>query len=241
MRHSAALPRPETGGFYGFRDLKAIFRRNMTFGVLFSALLCCALLVASVEVMVVLQKHSRASARWVSWVVPLPNLGVPQAAPPKAPPKTTAPPPSRPQVQPKVGTPVPVADTRPTTSELPSASETQTPPAAGSGAPAGEPAPSGTPRPGDYVYRDQEPELMSPVEPAYPEMARSAGVQGRVVLPVFVDSNGAVKDVILKQGIPLLNDAAIAAVKQYRFKPAMASGKPVGVWVLVPILFQLRS
>src|SRR5437762_328158 len=129
MRHSATLPRPETGGFYGFRDLKAAFRRNMTFGVLFSALLCCALLVASVEVMVLLQKHSRARARWVSWVVPLPNLGIPQAAPPKAPPKPSAPPPSRPQVQPKVGTPVPVADTRPTTSELPSASETQTPPA----------------------------------------------------------------------------------------------------------------
>jgi TonB family protein len=57
------------------------------------------------------------------------------------------------------------------------------------------------------------------VEPAYPEAARQRGIQGAVVLDVRIGRDGAVQDVKVVSGQQVLADAAIAAVKQWRFKP----------------------
>lgn len=73
-----------------------------------------------------------------------------------------------------------------------------------------------------------KPEPTAKTEIEYTDQARQEGVEGRLVLKVTVDANGAVTDVVVVSSVdPSLDAAAIAAVKQWRFKPAMACGKPV--------------
>jgi TonB family protein len=71
-----------------------------------------------------------------------------------------------------------------------------------------------------------EPTMKTEIE--YTEEARAAGIQGRLVLKVTVDAEGNVTDVTVVAGVDgALDAAAIAIVKTWRFKPAMACGKPV--------------
>src|SRR5262249_14287719 len=71
-----------------------------------------------------------------------------------------------------------------------------------------------------------EPTMKTDIE--YTEEARAAGVEGRLVLEVTVDADGNVSDVKVISGVaPALDSAAIQTVKTWRFKPAMACGKPV--------------
>jgi protein TonB len=75
----------------------------------------------------------------------------------------------------------------------------------------------------------------------YPEIAKRAGVQGRVFVKAFVDENGNVNKVELIRGIGAgCDEAAIAAVQQTKFKPGKQRGKPVKVQVTVPVLFKLQ-
>jgi protein TonB len=69
--------------------------------------------------------------------------------------------------------------------------------------------------------------VISRTNPAYPPLARQSGVQGEVVLVVVVGTDGKVKDVTLVSGHPLLRNAAVAAVKQWTYRPTLLDGKPV--------------
>lgn len=79
--------------------------------------------------------------------------------------------------------------------------------------------------------------------PAYPLMARRREEEGRVLLKVKVDERGQVETVQINQssGSLLLDEAALQAVSQWRFKPASQAGKAVSAWVKVPIVFRLRE
>jgi TonB family protein len=81
--------------------------------------------------------------------------------------------------------------------------------------------------------------LLRRVEPAYPEAARSQGIQGKVVLQVLAGHGGAVEKVGLIQGDPVLAEAAIAAVKQWRFQPLVVSRRPVDMETTVTLNFKL--
>lgn len=71
-----------------------------------------------------------------------------------------------------------------------------------------------------------EPTLKTDIE--YTEEARAAGIEGRLVLRVTVDATGQVSDVAVVTSVdPALDAAAIATVKTWRFRPALACGKPV--------------
>ena len=61
--------------------------------------------------------------------------------------------------------------------------------------------------------------LVSSVRPVYPPLAQAARVQGVVLLQVQISKEGAVEDIRVISGHPLLNEAAIEAVKQWRYKP----------------------
>lgn len=80
-------------------------------------------------------------------------------------------------------------------------------------------------------------------QPHYPDSARRDGNEGRVLLRVLVDEEGRAKaiEVNTSSGHEMLDQAAIAALKKWRFVPARASGKPVETWVKVPIEFQLSN
>ncbi len=84
------------------------------------------------------------------------------------------------------------------------------------------------------------PQLIFQVEPEFSEEARKAKVAGNVLVTLIVDTTGHPQRVRVLRGIGMgLDEKAIEAVKQYRFKPAMEGGKPVPVEVNVDVNFQI--
>ena len=96
------------------------------------------------------------------------------------------------------------------------------------------------PKFGDYVYVEELPEAVTRISPAYPDLAREAGVDGTVMVQALVGKDGKVKDVRVVKSIPMLDESAKAAVRQWVFKPALSNNKPVAVWVGVPVKFSLH-
>ncbi|MCK7482729.1 MAG: energy transducer TonB [Candidatus Moduliflexus flocculans] len=84
------------------------------------------------------------------------------------------------------------------------------------------------------------PRLVKEVAPVYPEVARQAGVQGVVILGVKTDEQGQVADTIVLRSIPLLDQAAIDAVRQWVYEPFVQDGKPVPVVFNVTVRFELQ-
>jgi len=83
--------------------------------------------------------------------------------------------------------------------------------------------------------------LIQKVEPQYPPLARAARVQGDVVLSAVIDTNGQITNLQLVSGHPMLVPAAIAAVKQWRYKPYLLNGQPVEVETTITVIFSLSS
>lgn len=79
--------------------------------------------------------------------------------------------------------------------------------------------------------------------PRYPPLARRMGQQGKVVLRVLVNPGGgpAQIEVRTSSGSDVLDEAALDAVRRWRFVPAKRGDQPVAAWVLVPITFTLQG
>src|SRR5438132_12841754 len=87
---------------------------------------------------------------------------------------------------------------------------------------------------------DFQKRLVNFPKPSYPALAQRAGLQGIVRLQVRLKKDGSVEVQKLLEGEPALSDAAIAAVKQWRARPASINGKPVEVISTVTFNFQLH-
>jgi len=85
------------------------------------------------------------------------------------------------------------------------------------------------------------PEVLKQAEPYYPQEARKAGIQGMVVVKVLVDTSGNVEKVEIAKSIPELNQAAIAAARESKFKAATLNDKKVSSWVTIPFHFKLAD
>lgn len=86
------------------------------------------------------------------------------------------------------------------------------------------------------------PVVITRVEPAYTEIARKARVQGVVILEAIIDRDGRVTDVrVLKPLAMGLDQAAMDAVKQWRFRPGTMGGSPVPVIFNLTVNFRLQS
>lgn len=77
------------------------------------------------------------------------------------------------------------------------------------------------------------------VPPVYPQIAQTAKVQGVVIVEATIGVDGKVKDVKVIRSVKMLDDAAIAAVKQWTFKPTVIDGHPVQVIMTIPVNFLL--
>jgi outer membrane transport energization protein TonB (TC 2.C.1.1.1) len=78
-------------------------------------------------------------------------------------------------------------------------------------------------------------------EVQYPEFAKKAGIEGRVFVQFVVDEDGNVQNPKVTRGVhKLLNEEAIRAVKQMKFKPGKQRGKPVKVQMSLPVTFRLK-
>jgi TonB family protein len=84
------------------------------------------------------------------------------------------------------------------------------------------------------------PTLIKKVDPVYPEAARKAGIQGVVLLEATTDEKGDVVKVRVLKSIPELDQAAIDALKQWKYEPVIIEGKPKGVVFTVTVRFALK-
>ena len=85
-----------------------------------------------------------------------------------------------------------------------------------------------------------EPVLLYKVDPEYSEEARKAKLQGVVMVLAVIDAGGRVQNIAVAQGLGLgLDERAIAAVEQWKFRAGMRNGKPVATSALIQLTFRL--
>lgn len=101
------------------------------------------------------------------------------------------------------------------------------------------------PAPDEFVAVEKEPavdleKIQSKI--VYPELARRAGVEGKVTVRVLVQKTGKISKMLIEQSdSELLNDAALKAIREVaHIPPALQNGQAVSCWVSIPIQFKLR-
>ncbi|MBD3401472.1 TonB family protein [candidate division GN15 bacterium] len=99
------------------------------------------------------------------------------------------------------------------------------------------------PAPDSFVSVEIEPKLIYQAMPAYPRLAKQAGIEGDVWVKVLVDIDGSVREAIigLSSESAMLDEAAVAAAYRNRFSPAIQNGRPIPVWVTYKVEFRLNS
>jgi len=85
----------------------------------------------------------------------------------------------------------------------------------------------------------KQPTKTKHVNPQYPPIAQSARVQGVVIIEAVIGPNGKVQDARVLRSIPLLDQAALDAVKQWEFTPTLLNNVPVPVIMTVTVQFTL--
>ena len=83
--------------------------------------------------------------------------------------------------------------------------------------------------------------LIQKIEPGYPFIARTARIQGQVVLEAIISKTGEIQNLVLVSGHPMLVPAAIEAVRQWRYRPFLLNGEPVEVETTITVTFQLSG
>jgi protein TonB len=86
----------------------------------------------------------------------------------------------------------------------------------------------------------KQPNKLKNVPPVYPPIAQSARVQGVVIIEATIGADGKVKDAKVLRSIPLLDQAALDAVKQWVFTPTLLNNVPVPVIMTVTVNFTLQ-
>lgn len=100
------------------------------------------------------------------------------------------------------------------------------------------------PSPDQFVPFEEAPVQVVTVTPVYPALAQRAGVEGSVWIKALVDKEGQVRDVIIVKDSGAnagFEESAIDAAKQTVWKPAIANGQPIAVWITYKIDFKLRE
>jgi protein TonB len=99
------------------------------------------------------------------------------------------------------------------------------------------------PRPAGPVKISQgvmEASLIHRVQPDYPPIARAARISGRVELRAIIGTDGSVRQIEVLSGNALFVQAALAAVRQWRYLPTLLSGEPVEVETFITVDFRLQ-
>jgi TonB family protein len=77
------------------------------------------------------------------------------------------------------------------------------------------------------------------VQPVYPQEALAQGIRGIVILEIVLDKQGKVESTSVVRSVPGLDEAAVAAARQWEYTPTKVEGKPVRVRITVPVVFSL--
>ena len=170
-----------------------------------------------------------------------------EAPTPTAPPKSMEPEKPKPIAKPEPKR-QPKSESAPlvTAAPMPSAAvptEAQPAPRAPEPAPVAEAAPSAPPGPVAMAPPSFNADYLHNPVPPYPSISRRLGEEGRVVLRVFVDTEGEPARVEMRtsSGFPRLDEVALETVRRWKFLPARQGDRAVAAWVLVPISFSLKG
>ncbi|HVU47532.1 MAG TPA: energy transducer TonB [Terracidiphilus sp.] len=82
--------------------------------------------------------------------------------------------------------------------------------------------------------------LLNKVVPVYPPIAKATGTQGTVVLQATISKNGTIENLRVLSGSPMLQQAAIDAVRQWIYRPYLLNGSPVDVETTVNVVFTMN-
>ena len=88
---------------------------------------------------------------------------------------------------------------------------------------------------------DEPARLVQTSKLVYPEEAFAKGIQGTVVVELVVDQEGRVAHAEVRESVPALDTAALAAVRGWRFTPARLAGKPIASTASAPVAFTIRT
>jgi periplasmic protein TonB len=108
----------------------------------------------------------------------------------------------------------------------------------GSAPPPPKPKQTGPLRVGGNV---QAARLVNKVTPIYPPLARQTRISGIVRLHAIISKDGAIKELEVVSGHPLLQQAALDAVRQWRYQPTLLNGDPVEVDTTIDVIFSLNQ
>jgi protein TonB len=99
------------------------------------------------------------------------------------------------------------------------------------------PRPSGPVRVADLPV---SPVKIADARPIYPDIARAAHVEGTVIMVAVLDTTGRVTQLRVLKSAPMLDQAALDAVRQWRYTPSLYGGHPVSVLMTITVRFQLQ-
>jgi protein TonB len=238
---------------YGAPELKQYIQRSTRNGFLIAVALLVLLLGGYMAFLAINAAAGKAKGPGVNKMkltqLPPPPTQAQETPPP--PPPTTAPGPAA-----RAGTPVPVPDALVTPDMKDFANIDEVSRASTTGGDGNDQGFLGLAKDVEVEVRDDEPSAYDfvPVEKepyidikelqrkvVYPELAKRAGIEGKVNIRVLVGKNGIPKkNIIESTDSDLLNDAAVKAVMSSVFTPAIQNNQPIDCWVSIPIVFRLR-
>lgn len=229
---------------YGAYELKSKYQRNFFLGtVLTTAFVLLILLVSWVAGM---DDEFDGDAMAAVVIKTVADLGPPPSIAPKAPQVKVAAPDV---VAPKVGIPKPVADDEvldddvvlATKDELAEIVAPDISSTVGDGGIEIDIDDDYLPSADEFIPVEIIPEFIHESKPKFPRLAKQAGITGVVWIQALVDKNGNVRDarVAKSSGTVALDEAALKAAFDNKFKPGIQNGRPVNCWVSYKVVFEL--
>lgn len=104
------------------------------------------------------------------------------------------------------------------------------------------PPPPQIPPPDSFIIHDKWPEPIKRTNLQYPKLAILTQLEGTVFVAAYIDTTGKVLRAHVAQSAhEILDTAALQAIKQWHFSPAMNRDKPVAVWITIPVTFRLKE
>jgi protein TonB len=82
-------------------------------------------------------------------------------------------------------------------------------------------------------------QLLTPIQPVYPAIAKAARVQGTVVVQAIISKEGTIENLHVISGPPMLQSAATEAIQRARYRPFMLNGEPVAVETTINVVFTM--
>jgi len=87
----------------------------------------------------------------------------------------------------------------------------------------------------------KEPKRIVDAKPVYPQIAQQAKIQGIVIIEAIIGKDGSVKEARVLRPVPMLDQAALEAVRKWKYSPTLLNGQPVEVVMTVTVTFTLNT